>query len=302
MRPSIRQLSYAVAVSDTLSFRRAAMSCHVSQPALSIQIQELENKLGVRLFERDRRRVLVTETGRKLIDRARSILTQVDELVDATETYTRPLTGILRMGVIPTVAPFLLPRTLPRVRKLYPKLRLLLVEDQTSNLIRRLFQGELDLLLLALEADLGDAEILPLFHDPFLLATPIQHPLSARKHVAPSDLAGEEVLLLEDGHCLRDQALLICKAQGADEVGDFRASSLSTLIQMVAHGIGVTLLPAMAFEAAGSSPTLAALPFSHPGPYRTIGLAWRKTSPRKNEFRLLASTFEKGPPLADKRN
>lgn len=294
VRPSIRQLTYAIAVSEALNFRRAADACHVSQPALSAQIQELEKKLGTRLFERDRRRVLVTEAGRRMIDRARAILTQVDELVAAAEIQTKPLTGLLRMGVIPTIAPFLLPRALPRVRELYPELRLLLVEDQTASLIRRLSQGELDLLLLALEANLGEAETLPLFRDVFLLATPVQHPLSARKSVRERDLAGEQVLLLEDGHCLRDQALSICKTAGADEVGDFRASSLNTLTQMVAHGIGVTLLPAMAFEAGETSPNLTALPFSRPQPYRTIGLAWRKTSPRKPEFRLLASVFKEG--------
>jgi LysR family hydrogen peroxide-inducible transcriptional activator len=289
MRPSIRQLEYALAVSEALSFRRAAERCHVSQPALSAQIRELESALGVRLFERDRRKVLVTEAGQEVMLRARAVLLAMDELVGTAELREDPLTGVLRMGVIPTVAPYLLPRVLPRVRKRHPRLRLLLVEDQTSHLVRRLSEGELDLLLLALEADLGEAETLPLFKDTFLLAAPPGHALAGRRSIRESDLAGEQVLLLEDGHCLRDQALSVCKAGGATERQDFRASSLSTLIQMVAHGIGVTLVPAMAGD--GPSPPrsqLRLVPFSRPQPYRTIGFAWRKTSPRKEEFRLLA--------------
>jgi LysR family hydrogen peroxide-inducible transcriptional activator len=289
MRPSIRQLEYAVAVSEALSFRRAAEACHVSQPALSAQIRELESTLGVRLFERDRRRVLVTEAGQEVLRRARAVILAMDELVGTADRGGDPLTRTLRMGVIPTVAPYFLPRVLPRVRKRYPRLRLLLIEDRTPNLVRRLAEGELDLLLLALEADLGESETLPLFRDRFLLATPPGHSLAGRRSIREADLAGEEVLLLEDGHCLRDQALRVCKAGGAAEREDFRASSLGTLIQMVAHGIGVTLVPAMAGE--GPSPPksqLRLVPFARPRPYRTIGLAWRKTSPRKEEFRLLA--------------
>lgn len=291
MRPSIRQLEYAIAVSDALSFRRAAEACHVSQPALSAQIQELESLLGVRLFERDRRKVIVTDVGREVIHRARAVLLAADELVSATQVYHQPLTGVLRMGVIPTIAPYLLPRILPRVRKQYPELRLLLIEDQTHNLVRRLSEGELDLLLLALEADLGEAETYPLFEDPFMLATPANHPLAGKRSITESDLAGQQVLLLEDGHCLRDQTLSVCNAGGAEERDDFRASSLGTLVQMVAHGIGVTLLPGMAGEATPRQSQLKILPFSKPPPFRTICFAWRKTSPRKEEFQRLAKLF-----------
>jgi LysR family hydrogen peroxide-inducible transcriptional activator len=293
MKPSIRQLQYAVAVADLKSFRRAAEACHVSQPALSTQIKELEEGLGVRLFERDRRKVIVTAAGEAVIPRAREVLLAVDELVGASHLHSQPLTGVLQLGVIPTIAPYLLPRTLPGVRKRYPNLRLLLVEDQTANLIRRLESGELDLLLLALEADLGNVETLSIFQDDFLLAAPIEHELGTRSRIKESDLAGREILLLEDGHCLRDQVLSVCKIGGAHELGDFRASSLNTLTQMVAHGIGVTLIPSMAVPTEVTPRSrLKVLPFIRPRPHRTIGFAWRKTSPRKEEFHLLAELFK----------
>lgn len=296
MQPSLRQLQYAVAVADTRNFRRAAELCHVSQPALSTQIRELEERLGVHLFERNRQRVIVTEIGREFILRAREILTAVEELTEAARERAKPLTGVLRMGVIPTIAPYLLPRVLPRVREAYPRLRLLLVEDQTAKLVDRLGRGELDILLLALEADLGDVETIPLFRDPFVVAAPRGHPFLTRKTVREGDLSDQEVLLLDDGHCLRDQALSVCKMGGAKELGDFRASSLNTLTQMVAHGIGLTLLPALALE--GEAPPRGPVeirPFAEPAPYRTVGFAWRKRSPRMDEFQLLAPLFRWDP-------
>lgn len=200
MRPTLRQLEYLVALSETLSFRRAADVAHVSQPGLSAQIRELETNLGVRLFERNRRRVLATPAGEEAARRAREILTCVDDLIDAAGGHRKPLMGDLRLGVIPTVAPYLLPRTLPAVRAGHPELRLLLAEDQTPRLVKRLADGALDVLLLALEADLGDSDTLPLFRDPFVLAVPSGHAFAKRKRVREQDLAGESVLLLEDGH------------------------------------------------------------------------------------------------------
>ncbi len=200
MRPTLRQLEYLVAVGETLHFGRAAERAKVSQPGLSAQIAQLEATLGVRLFERNRRRVLATEAGAEAVRRARAVLAAVDELVDTAAQHTQPLTGTLRLGVIPTVAPYLLPAVLPPIRRRYPELRLLLREGHTHDLIAMLMAGELDVLLLALEADLGDARTLALFEDPFYLVAPPDHPLARRKRAKLDDLDGTSVLLLEDGH------------------------------------------------------------------------------------------------------
>lgn len=200
MRPTIRQLEYLIAVGETLHFGRAAERTHVSQPGLSAQIAELERILGVRLFERDRRRVLATPAGSEAVSRARLILAGVDALGESLARHGRPLTGTLRMGVIPTVAPYLLPRVMPAVRERFPELRLLIREDHTDRLLEMLEAGELDVLVLALEADLGDVHTLALFEDPFTLVVGPDHPLSRRKRAKLDDLDTAEVLLLEDGH------------------------------------------------------------------------------------------------------
>lgn len=299
IRPTLRQLEYLVAVADERHFGRAARRCAVTQPALSSQIRELEGLLEVRLFERDRRGVLVTAAGAELVERARRILIEVDELVEAARVAQRPLCGTLRVGVIPTVGPYLLPRVLPALRRAHPELRLLLREDHTDRIVAELEAGRLDLLLLALEADLGGARTLALFQDDFLVVMPAAHPLARRKRLRESDLAGEQVLLLEDGHCLRDQALAVCSAQGASELGDFRATSLGTLTEMVSGGNGITLLPELAVDVeTRGRPDLAVRPFRPPAPHRTIGLAWRRTSPREAEFRSLAALFSPRPSRA----
>lgn len=200
MRPTLRQLEYLVAVADHLNFRRAAEAVHVSQPALSTQIRQLETTLGVTLFERDRRKVVTTDAGALAAARARHILGRVDELAEAARGYREPLTGRLRLGVIPSIAPYLLPRVLPGVRNRHPRLRLLLREDTTERSLDQLEDGKLDVVLLALEARLGDVHRHGLFEDPFVLAVHRDHALAKRKHVTESDLAGEPVLLLEDGH------------------------------------------------------------------------------------------------------
>ncbi len=292
MRPTVRQLEYMIAVADTLNFRRAAARCHVTQPALSAQIQEIEAILGLRIFERDRRRVLVTAAGKEIVARGRLALSGVDDVVDIARTLCSPLSGDLKLGVIPTIAPYVLPSVLPVVRKTYPSCRLLLVEDQTAHLVQRLSGGELDVLLLAQEADLGSSKILPLFKDEFVVVFPRSHRFAARKVVHEEDLQDESVLLLEDGHCLRDQTLGVCQSAGAEE-GDFRATSLNTLVQMVAHGVGITLLPQMAIEnELGHATSLVARRFVRPRPYRTVCLAWRSTSPRDTEFRLLGDILK----------
>ncbi len=200
MRPTLRQLEYLVAVGNERNFRKAAEAAFVSQPGLSAQIQQLERVLGVKLFERDRRKVLPTAAGETAIEQARSVLTQVDELVDAAGAYGSPLTGTLRLGVIPTIAPYLLPSVIPPIRRRFPDLRLLLREDHTDRLVRSLADGDLDLLLLALEADLVGAEPLALFRDCFVLAVPDTHALAKRKRAREQDLDGRDLLLLEDGH------------------------------------------------------------------------------------------------------
>jgi LysR family hydrogen peroxide-inducible transcriptional activator len=292
IRPTLRQLEYAVAVAERRSFHAAADDCFVSQPGLSAQIQQLESVLGTRLFERDRRKVLLTTAGEAVIPRARDVLTRVDDLLDAARAVAAPLSGPLRLGVIPTVAPYLLPTVMPAVRRRYPDLRLLLREEQTPRLLQMLAAGELDVLLLALEADLGAVRQLPLFQDPFVVALPQNHPLAKRKTLSQSDMRGRSVLLLEDGHCLRDQAMEVCNAAGATEFGDFRASSLSTLTQMVAAGIGLTLLPALALDVeTRRAKRLQIRRFKPPAPRRTIGLAWRPTSARSDEFELLGASL-----------
>jgi LysR family hydrogen peroxide-inducible transcriptional activator len=287
-RPSVRQLEYAVALADALHFGRAARACAISQPALSAQIRALEELLGLRLFERSRRGVRTTRAGAAAIDRAREVLRGLDELVHSARASGEPFCGPLHLGVIPTVAPYLLPRWLPRVRAAWPRLRLFLHEDRTARLVVALVEGRLDLLLLALPLAREDLETLPIFDEPFALATPRGHPLArSRAPVRESELAREPVLLLEDGHCLRDQALAVCEQAGAREAEGVRAASLSTLVQMVAGGLGVTLLPSSSLATEARGRAVAVRPFRAPAPSRTIGLAWRRSSPRGGEFHQL---------------
>jgi LysR family hydrogen peroxide-inducible transcriptional activator len=294
MMPTLRQLEYLVAVADHLHFRKAAESVHVSQPALSTQIQQLEQLMGVRFFERSRRRVLLTPAGREASERARALLALAGDWVEAVRSQGDPLRGELRLGVIPTVAPYLLPRVLPAVRHKFPELRIYLREGTTARLVEMLGEGSLDLLLLALEADLGGAETLPLFDDPFLVAAPAAHPLATGRRVREADLAAQEVMLLEDAHCLSAQALSVCRRAGLHAAGDFRASSLATLLAMVSGGLGVTLIPALAAQSVKAQHRdLVLLPFAAPVPHRTIGLAWRPTSARKDGFRLLADALRR---------
>ncbi len=287
-RPSLRQLECLLAVAEQLSFRKAAAACFITQPALSAQILQLETLLGVRLFERDRRRVLLTGAGEELLPRARAALAEVDAFVDAARVLRDPLAGTLRLGVIPTVAPYVLPAAVPAIHRKHPKLRLLLQEERTSRLVELTSRGQLDLCLLAMEADLGDLERLPLYSDPFVLALPAGHELAGRRAIRDQDLAQEEVLLLEDGHCLREQVLSICQQAGARELGDFRATSLNTLVRMIASGIGITLLPSMAVPAEVHARDKLALRPLDRAARRTIGLAWRRSSPRGRAFELLA--------------
>jgi LysR family hydrogen peroxide-inducible transcriptional activator len=254
---TLRQLQYALAVAETRSFRRAAERCHVSQPALSAQLAQLESALGVALFERDRRRVLVTPAGATLLERARAALLATDDLIEAAKGKGDPLDGTLRIGIIPTISPYLLPTIAPALRTGHPRLTVQWVEDKTPTLARELANGRVDAALLALEADVGEVEHAIIATDPFVLATPADHELGRPPRPAkPDELEGEHVLLLDDGHCFREQALQVCRDAGAEELG-FRATSLATLAQMVASGAGVTLLPRLAVPTEAKRGTLA---------------------------------------------
>lgn len=290
-RPSIRQLECLVAVADHHSFRRAATALGISQPALSAQVQCAEELLGVQVFERDRRSVLVTTAGEDVVGRARLALEAVDAVTDAARQRAEPLVGQLRLGVIPTVAPYWLPALLPAVRKKFTKLELILREDQTARLLGMLAAGQIDVALLAIPVP-GDVTTAVVAREYFLLAAPKSSKLVQRKHLTVDDLEDQTVLLLEDGHCLRDQALSVCERSGAVESMEVRATSLPTLVQMVAGGMGVTLLPEAAAEALvqpRGPVELAGL--GKPPPGRTLGLAWRTSSARLREFRLLAETM-----------
>jgi len=272
-----RQLQYAVALADTRSFRKAARLCGVSQPSLSAQLAQLETALGVRLFERDRRRVLPTQAGETLIARARHLLIEADDLVDAGRRLADPRAATLRLGVIPTLSPYLLPRIVPALRR--AELTVRWTEDKTPSLVAAVESGALDGALLALEADLGDLAREPIARDPFVLAAPRGHALARRSGPAEmSELRGADLLLLDDGHCLRDQALAVCAHASTNEL-DFRATSLSTLAQMVAAGAGVTLLPQLAVATESRNAALAIRPLADGRAFRTLGLCWRRTSP-----------------------
>jgi LysR family transcriptional regulator, hydrogen peroxide-inducible genes activator len=326
---SLRQLQYAAAVADTLSFRRAAERCHVSQPSLSAQLAHLETVLGVRLFERDRRRVLPTAAGKDLLERARRVLRDAEDLVQAARQLGDPLAGSLRIGVIPTISSYLLPGVSPALRRRFPRLRLAWVEDKTGTLVRDLERGGLDAALLALEgvrgdgelvtdasapqsrrrdgrdrgamrpsrvkrAPIGDVEVAEIAKDPFVLALPRDHPLAASGGPAGlSDLREASVLLLDEGHCFRDQALAYCSRGRAHEL-EFRATSLATLAQMVAGGAGVTLLPALAVPTESRRARIQIRPLAHPAPGRTIALVWRRQSPLGGALRQIAETIAAG--------
>jgi LysR family hydrogen peroxide-inducible transcriptional activator len=281
-----------VAVADTGSFRRAATTLGISQPALSAQVQSAEQLLGVQIFERDRRSVLITPAGEDVVSRAREALTAIDAVGDAARRRGEPLVGSLRLGVIPTIAPYWLPALLPEVHRRFPRLELVLREDQTSRLIAQLSAGQLELALLAIPVP-GDFTTAVVAREGFLAAARRGAALvRQRGKLTESDLDDQTVLLLEDGHCLRDQALAVCKRAGAVESVEVRATSLPTLVQMVAGGLGITLLPE------SSAPTLLqrhgpveVAEFAKPVPGRTVGLAWRSSSGRLREFRLLAEVM-----------
>lgn len=277
---NLRDLQYLVALAETRHFGRAAERCHVSQPTLSAQLKKLEEYLGVALIERRPRKVALTASGEAVIERARRMLQGAEDIRALARASQDPLAGPLKVGLIPTLGPYLLPRVMPRVAQALPKLSLLLHEYQTAPLVQHVLDGELDLAILALPADTRGLQTRSLFAESFLVAMPEQHRLASKRRVRTPDLAGEKLLLLEEGHCLREHALEACSRAGAEEQG-FRATSLETLRQMVASGAGITLLPRMAAEGPfASARGLVVRPFAPPVPSRTIGAAWRRSSSR----------------------
>jgi LysR family hydrogen peroxide-inducible transcriptional activator len=284
---STRQLEYVVAVAETLGFHKAAQRCHVSQPTLSAQVKQLEDVLGVQLFERDRRRVLVTAAGAVLVSHARRVLLGLNDMIAAAEELTEPRSGTFRVGIIPTIAPYLLPDVVPAVRQRYPKLTLVFREEKTEAVVADLREGRIDAGLLALEADIGEWAEGRIADDPFVVALPKGHPLARKKRLAVNDLDDEKVLLLDEGHCFRAQALSVCERAGAKEA-ELRATSLSTLAQMVSSGAGVTMLPQIAVDVENRRGQLEIRPFVSPAPHRTIALIWRPQSPFAETFHELA--------------
>ncbi len=281
---TLKQLRYFEAVARLGHFGRAADHCAVTQPALSMQIRELESALGTTLIERRHKAVQLTEKGREVARRARRILAEVQDLSDFARQSAGPLAGPLRLGVIPSLAPYALPPLLPALRTAYPSLDLHIRETQTEPLVGELLDGDLDLLFLALPVAHSEVETIRLFEDRFLLAVPADRPVKGRVKATPELLVGERLLLLEEGHCLRDQALAFCSLRQIDAIDTFGATSLSTIVQMVANGLGMTLLPEISTKLEVRDDRVRLMRFSEPEPRRVIGLAWRRTSPLKRDF------------------
>ena len=294
---NLRDLRYLVALADLRHFGRAADACFVSQPTLSTQIRKLEEELGVVLIERAPRKVMLTAAGQDAVQRARRIVAEVDELKESARRSRDPASGALRLGVFPTLGPYLLPHVVPQLRERFPQLELLLTEEKSDVLLARLREGKLDAALLALALHDEQLHAQFLFEEPFLLAAPQQHPLAHANGLRVDALGDETLLLLEDGHCLRDQALDVCRLSGAHEKTGFRATSLETLRQMVAANVGVTLLPTLAVKPpVARSDSIHLLHFSDSQPSRSIAMAWRRSSAMGGFLLQLAAAFRDLPP------
>ena len=286
--PSLKQLEYVTALAETEHFGKAAERCNVTPSTLSAGIRELEDLLGVPIAERTKRVVLMTELGREIALRAGNLIRDAEDLMGVAAAHKEPMTGDMVLGVIPTIGPFLLPRVLPRLGAAYPDLRVFLREERTADLLARLRAGHIDAALIALPFDTEGLTARTLFDDGFLFACLPDHPLAGRHHVTDADLAAQPLLLLEEGHCLRGHALDACRLAGSAARVQFEATSIHTLVQMVAAGIGVTLLPEIAVAANIAAGTdIRLLPLADAA-VRQIGLVWRRASPRANEFDLLA--------------
>lgn len=293
---SLRQLRYFDALAQCRHFGRAAKQCVVSQPALSMQIQELEREVGIALVERTRQGARLTREGEEIARRISRILADVRDLVDYARHHNRLLSAQLRLGVIPTVAPYVLPPLLPELRLAYPAIELHVRETQTDQLIDELVAGRLDVVLLALPVDHPEIETIRLFEDRFYLALPADRQIQAKVRATPELISHDRLLLLEEGHCLRQQALSYCNLEQVQDLDTFGASSLSTIVQMVANGLGITLLPEMSLDLEVRRTAVRLMRFADPEPHRIIGLAWRTSSPRKRDFvelgRLITAVSE----------
>jgi LysR family transcriptional regulator, hydrogen peroxide-inducible genes activator len=289
----LKDLRYLVAVADTRHFGRAAERTFVSQPTLSAQLKKLEEYLGVQLIERAPKRVSLTAAGEEVVERARRILEASDEIVELAKGHSDPLAGRLKLALLPTIGPYLLPHVASKLRKQLPRLELMLYEYQTDVMLEKLHSGEIDVGILALPVAMDGLDSYELYKEPFMVAMPSGHRLEKRASIKVDDLQAETLLLLEDGHCLRDQALEICSGTGVNEKQDFRATSLETLRQMVASGVGITLLPELAGRGAyGNARGVVIKPFAKPVPTRTIGAIWRKSSARRSVILALAKQIE----------
>ncbi len=289
----LKDLRYLVALADEKHFGRAAQRCFVSQPTLSAQLKKLEDYLGVQLIERNPKQVTLTEAGEQIVARARRILEASDEVVTLARAHRDPLAGKLRLALLPTIGPYLLPRVAREIRKALPRLELRLYEYQTAQMLEKLHAGQIDVGVLALPVDLEGLDSRRLYDEPFTVALPEHHRLTKKSSLEVEDLKDEPLLLLEDGHCLRDQALEVCSRIGMQEKQDFRATSLETLRQMVATGAGVTLLPELASRGAyGSARGVVLRPFVKPAPMRRIGAVWRKTTARKSAIDAVCDVIE----------
>ena len=294
---NLRDLQYLVALAEHRHFGRAAEACFVSQPTLSTQIRKLEDELGVSLVERTPRKVLLTEVGSEIATRAREVLNEVDQIRAVARRTRDPESGTVRLGIFPTLGPYLLPHAVPMVREAFPKLELLLVEEKTEVILRLLREGKLDVGILALPLHEDSLHVEFLFEEPFVLAVPQSHPL-ARRHgqLKLADLSNESLLLLEDGHCLRDQALEVCHLAGAGERNGFRATSLETLRQMVSAEVGITLLPVLAVKPpVAQSGNLRLIEFKAPPPSRRLAMVWRQSSAMDGFLTRLAEVFKRLP-------
>ena len=277
----LKDLRYLVAVADSGHFGQAAERCFISQPTLSAQLKKLEEYLGVQLIERQPRGATLTQAGEQIVARARLILSASDEVITIAQTYRDPLSGRLKVAMIPTVGPYVLPQVAPAVHKQMPRLDLLLFEYQTAAMLEKIQSGEIDVGVLALPVEIEGLASRRLYDEDFNVALPQQHPLAKQASVRLSDLTDECLLLLDEGHCLRDQALEVCSRISVHERQDFRATSLETLRQMVAAGAGVTLMPELASGGAyGDARGVVIRPLVRPTPHRQIGAVWRKSSAR----------------------
>lgn len=290
--PSLKQLEYLTSLARTEHFTQASELCNVTPSTLSAGIRDLEETLGVSVAERTKRSVIITPIGKEIAARAELLLRDADDLMKLAIAQQQPMTGIIRLGIIPTIGPFLLPAILPEIEANYPNLKLYLREGQTADILKRLNQGELDLVIMALPYKTDDLEVRELFNDDFLFACNVDHDLAEKKTITNADIENQKLLLLEDGHCLRDHALNACRLPSTHTRIQFEATSLHTLIQMVAEGIGVTFIPKMSADyLLSSAQKVKFIPLQEKAS-REIGLVWRGSSPRHKEFEALVGIIQ----------